>query len=191
MITLALQSGHYTYPLTSLHSTYGRGSVDPKYILDEVLAPFKDDVLLIQRVKTDLDYELPLNRIDSTYACMTSGMSTLQVPMSIVEKSLALPTELITNNLRVFYRANHVILDPNIGAFDPERLEIELPMSHLTALLYYMASRASNPVGLGAEFNAGNTYAAKYENECARLKNDGMEIQQRGDESKFNARGFV
>jgi len=57
--------------------------------------------------------------------------------------------------------------------------------------MYFGASRANNPVGLGQEFNAGNTYAAKYEVECQRLKNDGMEIQQRGNETKFQERGFV
>jgi hypothetical protein len=161
------------------------------YILDSTGDPFKDDVLLITRVYTDGDYELPLNRLDQPHSLLTSAMNRLEVPLSIVMQNPSLPTQLITSGLSVVYRANHTLIDPNVGAFDPDRLEIELPYSHLTALLYYVASRANNPVGLGQEFNAGNTYAAKYEAECLRLKMDGMEVQQRGAEGKFEERGFV
>lgn len=190
-LQLTLQAGQTSYLLTSKHAENGRAAVDPKYIIDTVADPFKDDVLLVSQIFTDDNFELPLNRLDVPYSLQTSAMNRIEVPLSIVEKSLALPSSLITNGLTVVYRANHATLNPNIGAFDPERLEIELPASHLTALLYFTASRANNPVGLGQEFNAGNTYAAKYEVECLRLKTDGMEIQQRGNESRFAARGFV
>lgn len=190
-LQLTLQAGQTSYLLTSKHAENGRAAVDPKYIIDTVADPFKDDVLLVSQIFTDDNFELPLNRLDVPYSLQTSAMNRIEVPLSIVEKSLALPSSLITNGLTVVYRANHATLNPNIGAFDPERLEIELPASHLTALLYFTASRANNPVGLGQEFNAGNTYAAKYEAECLRLKTDGMEIQQRGNETRFAARGFV
>lgn len=190
-LQLTLQAGQTSYLLTSKHSVNGRGSVDPKYIIDTTTDPFRDDVLLVSQVFTDGNFELPLNRLDVPYSLLTSAMNRIEVPLSIVERSLALPSTLITAGLTVVYRANHATLNPNVGAFDPERLEIELPASHMTALLYFVASRANNPVGLGQEFNAGNTYAAKYEVECLRLKSDGMEIQQRGNESRFAARGFV
>lgn len=190
-LVLQLQPGQTTYPLTSKHAVNGRGAVAPLYILDTALSPFKDDVLLLTRVLTDGDYELPLNRLDVGYSLMTSAMDRLEVPLSIVDQSMSLPRQLITSNLNVVYRCNHPVIDLNVGVADPERIEIELPFSHLTALMYFIASRANNPVGLGQEFNAGNTYAAKYEVECLRLKNAGMEIQQRGAESKFEGRGFV
>lgn len=195
---LQLQPDQTTYPMTSKRavSKY-RATIPPAlpapvpYIIDSVADPFKDDILLMTRIYTDGDYELPLNRLDVPYSLLTSKMDRLEVPLSIVNKAQTLPEVLLTNNLRVVYRCNHPILNMNVGAFDPDRLEIELPYSHLTALLYFVASRASNPVGLGQEFNAGNTYAAKYAAECQRLKLDGMEIQQRGDDSKFQERGFV
>ncbi len=194
-VMVQLLPGQTTYPLTSKRAvskfrTSIPAMADP-YIMDSTIAPFKDDVLLVERVYTDGDYELALNRLDVSYSLLCSAMDRLEVPLSIVSKSLALPKCLITTNLRVMYRANHPIMDMNVGSFDPDRLEIELPASHLTALMYFVASRANNPVGLGQEFNAGNTYAAKYEAECARLKRDGMEIQQRGGDTKFEARGFV
>lgn len=163
----------------------------PPYILDTVDDPFNDDVLLMTRVYTDSGYELPINCLDKPHSLLTSAMNRLEVPMSIVNYSQELPPQLLTKNLAITYRANHKIMNPNVGSFVPERMELELPYSHMTALLYYVASRANNPVGLGQEFNAGNTYAAKYEAECARLKNDGMEVQQRGNQDKFNERGFV
>lgn len=190
-IQMQLQPGQTSYILTSKNAVNGRGAVDPKFILDTVSEPFRDDILLITRVITDANYELPLNQTDSPYAVMTSAMNRLEVPASIVAQDLNLPPELVTMNLGVVYRCNHPTIDLNVGQSDPSRIEIELPLSHLTALMYFVASRANNPVGLGQEFNAGNTYSAKYEAECRRLKNDGMEIQQRGTESKFQMRGFV
>lgn len=197
-LTLKLQPDQTSYLLTSKAavSKY-KPTIPPAdpapvpYILDSSTLPFKDDVLLIERVLTDGDYELPLNRLDVTYSLLTSAMNRLEVPLAIVNQSLTLPRALITTNLSVIYRSNHPVIDLNVGSGDPERIDVELPMSHLTALMYFVASRANNPVGLGQEFNAGNTYAVKYENECLRLKNDGMEIQQRGNETKFEERGFV
>lgn len=197
-LVLKLQPGQTSYLLTSKAavSKY-KPTVPPAdpapvpYILDSMALPFKDDVLLIERVLTDGDYELPLNRLDMSYSLLTSAMNRLEVPLAIVNQDLSLPRVYLTTNLGLVYRANHPVIDLNTGVADPERIEIELPMSHLTALMYFVASRANNPVGLGQEFNAGNTYAAKYEHECLRLKNDGMEIQQRGNETKFEERGFV
>lgn len=187
-LVLALQPDQTSYPLTSKHSLFGKAAVDPKYITDTALAPFKDDVLLVKRVCTEAGHELGLNNLGTKYSAVTVGMDKLEIPIEIVNQDSILPECLKTSTLTVHYRANH----PGFSSVvDPGRAEIELPMSHITALLYYVASRANNPVGLGQEFNAGNTFAAKYEVECARLKADGMEIQERGSEDKFHDRGFV
>lgn len=189
--TIQLQVDQTSYLLTSKNAVNGRGAVTPMYILDTSINPFQDDVLLITRVLTDADFELPLNRLDVKYSLMTSGMDRLEVPLDIVNKNLSLQQDYITNNLYVHYRCNHRVIDLTKGVADPERIDIDIPLTHLTALMYFVASRANNPVGMGQEFNAGNTYSAKYEMECLRLKNDGMEIQQRSTDSKFSERGFV
>lgn len=188
-LVLALQPDQTSYQLTSKHSLFGKGATAPFYIQDTMAAPFKDDILQVRRVYTDSDYELALNQLDVSPSLMTSAMDRLEVPLSIVNKSLALPDCLRTNTLAVVYRANHPAMD--ICRKDPDRIDIELPVPYITALCYYVASRANNPVGLGQEFNAGNTYAAKYEAECLRLKGEGLEIAERGSAEKFCARGFV
>lgn len=191
-LTLLLQPDQTSYLLTGKHAVNGRGAVDPKYILDSVLEPFNEDGLVqILQVKTESGFELGLNDLSRPNSCMLSAQNRLEVPLSIVNKSMSLPACMITNTLTVQYQATHPWIKSDVGAYDPDRLEISLPRTHLTALCYYVGSLASNPVGLGQEFNAGNTYAAKYEAECLRLKNDGMEVQQRGDEDKFCSRGFV
>lgn len=189
-LTLELTSGLTSYLLSSKHAVNGRRAVDPKYILDSVAAPFKDDVILVTRVLTDGGFELPLNRLDVPYSAMTSSANRLEIPLSITEKSLALPTNLITSNLTVHYRAKQPELNQYVGNFDPTRLDIELPYSHLNALCLFVAARVQAPIGLGQEFNASNTYATKYENECIRLKTDGHEVSQRGGEDRFSQRGF-
>lgn len=190
-VTIALQPNQTSYLLTSRHSQYGRRAELPYYIQDTATEPFKDDVILIKRVTTDAGEELLLNTLEERYSLMTSAMDRLEVPLDIVNQTLTLPDCLKTSNLAVTYRANHVEFDVDSACFLKERIEVPLPVTHITALLYFVASRANNPVGLGQEFNAGNTYASKYELECARLKNDGMEIQDRGSVDKFHDRGFV
>jgi hypothetical protein len=190
---LQLQADQTSYLLSSKYalSKYKVGSTVVPYIQDSTLNPFKDDVLVIKQVFTDAEFELPLNRLDVNYSLLTSMMNRLEVPLAIVNQEMSLPKDYVTTNLGIVYRANHPVINLNVGSADPEKIDIDLPPTHLTALMYFVASRANNPVGLGQEFNAGNTYAAKYEAECLRLKADGMEIQQRGNETKFESRGFV
>lgn len=172
-VLIQLQADQTSYWLNSKYAVHGKGNFTPKYILDSASAPFKDDVLLILDVLDELGQEIKHTK---------PSMDTVDIPLS---------NQLTTSTALIKYQANHLVLDPNTMSIDPDRLDIEIPRTHLTALLYFVASRANNPVGLGQEFNAGNTYATKYENECMRLKVDGMQIQDREPESKFHSRGFI
>lgn len=94
--------------------------------------------------------------------------------------------------LRVAYRAKHPKIDLE-AALDcrSEDYDIELPDSHLQALLYYIGSRVMNPIGMQNEFHAGNSYFAKYEAECQRLEKDNYQIDNDGSVTTFEEGGFV
>ena len=77
------------------------------------------------------------------------------------------------------------------GGINPETMELELPYSHLEALLYFVASRVHNPMGMANEFHAGNSWAAKYEAECMKLQQQNLEIDESNDSDRISRNGWV
>lgn len=76
------------------------------------------------------------------------------------------------------------------GILNPEITKVELPSSHLQALLYFVASRTYNPIGMTGEFNAGNNYNAKYEAECQGLEAAGLQVERGINNFKLNWSGW-
>jgi len=137
-----------------------------------------DDLMKIEKVFTDVEFELNLNREGDPFACFTPTLNSLRVPKIILEQGADLPDELKTEGLTITYRANHPKIKLNFGPLLPEMKEIELPSTHLQALLYFVASRVHNPIGMVNEFNAGNTWFSKYELECQRLETENIQVDR-------------
>lgn len=148
----------------------------------------QDDIHKVEKVFTAKGRELSLNNSADPYSCFTPSMGVLRVPDAFIYAQDTLPDELKTTMLKVVYRANH----PIIGEVnDPEKYTVDLPYSHLEALLYFVASRVHNPIGMVNEFNAGNSWANKYEVECARLEGQGNYIDTQSGNTKLYQKGFV
>lgn len=162
----------------------------PQFIVDTALNPFMDDVLKVEKVKTISGYEMNINVANDEYSIMTPSLTTIEVPQKVLDQGPDLPSELRGNRLTVFYQANH----PKILVkedFDPKWVELLLPESHLQALLYFVASRLYNPIGMMNEFNMGNNWYSKYELECQRLENEGLSVNQSNKEDNFRRNGWV
>ena len=189
-LTVALQSGRGTYPLTTAYAVSNTKSAEAvKYILDSA-APFNGALFKVEQVYSDTGYEFGLNDSGDSFAITTPSANVLRVPMSVVGRSPEVPPKLLTSNLEVVYRANHSMITQT-GSFSPETYEVDLPYSHLEALLLYVASRVHNPIGLVNEFNAGNNYAAKYEMACQALETSNLRVDQGADFDKLHQKGFV
>lgn len=191
-IKLDLQPGKKVYPLKMAFAVSNRRSNEPvRYIIDSLSSPFQDDIHKIERVLTETGFTLGLNDISVKDSCHTPDMSTLVVPDSIIHQTTQTPDHLKTETLDVYYRANHPILTMPLGYFEPKRVDIELPYSHLEALLYFVASRAHNPIGMSDEFHAGNNYAQRYEAACQELERLGLRIDVGQQGSKLESKGFA
>jgi len=149
------------------------------------------DILKVEKVLTDDDVELPLNDASNPYSCMMKSMHTLVVPAAISDQVSGLPDDLKTTNLMVVYRANHPKLVIGNLVNGPEAVTIELPESHLEALLYFVASRVNNPIGMTNEFHAGNSYATKFELACQELEGAGLQVDTTATNTKLSQKGFV
>ena len=190
-LKLALQEGVTTYKLNSAYAVNAVGSTQPvRYIIDTVDEPFTDDIIKVEKVVTDGDYELGLNDASSPVSVFTPTALALRVPEALIT-GVDWPDELDTEFLTLVYRASHPKLSVGTGIFRPSAVELELPDTHLTPLLYYVASRVHNPVGMNNEFHAGNSYYAKYEAACQQLENKGLQVDQGEQNTRLERNGWV
>lgn len=187
-LKLRLQPGRFTYPLTS---KYAEETLDSQESVRYIERSFDDNLLKIEQVFTDSGYELGLNDRDDPLSVRTPSMNILAVPKEIVEKARDLPDYLETDTLEVVYRANHPHLNEDVGLDDAEEYEIELPYSHLQALLYFVASRIYNPTGMSNQFHMGNSFAQKFELECQRLEMDNIQIDRGVTNTRLERMGWV
>lgn len=175
-LNLQIVPNQVSYPLLSKFAVTGKGTATVRYIKDSADAPFQEDIHKIERVITDTGGELLLNDYADPYSCHTPSLNILRLPTIVVDGTAPLDSIYNTKSVTLVYRANHPVIDINVGSFDPATRDIELPYSHLQALLYFVASRAHNPIGMTNEFNAGNNWNAKYEFECNQLESAGLEV---------------
>ena len=159
-----------------------------KYLLDTDDDKFDGSLIKIEEVcgSWDNKYErLPLNDVGNAYSVRTPSNRTLLLPATYMQH--AIPPD----KVRVDYRANHPPIDSDLAIAAPMAVEIELPVTHLQALLFHIASRIMNPTGMIEEFHSGNTYYAKYEGECARLEVENNQIDNMANRnSNFDRQGF-
>lgn len=181
-----------TYVITSNYAVNARKArADVRYLIDTPEMPFADDIVKFKKVQTEEGVDLDLNNHGNRLSVFTPSATTVKVPRGMVTGDQNLPASMRTDSLTLTYQASHPFLAEGIGFFDPKRLDVELPPTHLTALLWFVASRAHNPIGMGQEFNSGNTYYAKYENECARLEGNGLDVDQDSDSDRLERNGWI
>jgi len=179
-----LREGHMTVPLVEGQVTY--------VLTAKKDAPndFRDDLFKIERIKGiwyGEEYEIPLNRISNKAAIRTTSHNTMLVPNN---EDYA-PWLKETTQLNIAYRANHPQININLANSAPLATEIDLPMTHLQALLYFIASRLHNPIGMQDQYHEGNNFAAKYENELVQLQMLNYEIDDDADEDRVRQQGWV
>jgi len=178
-----------------LHSSYSVNSLllplETKYIQDTVGDPFLDDILKVEQVITEDSYELDLNNRDELYSIMTPNPTLLRVPAEMVPPTIDIPDEFKTSTLDVVYRASHPIINLPLLGDNPGAYEVNLPYTHLEALLLFVASRVNNPIGMTNEFHAGNNYAAKYEKACLDLELQNYQVDQGSQGTRFQRNGWV
>jgi hypothetical protein len=191
-LKIALQAGRVSYPLKSAYAVSNRRSQEAvRFLLDSTSEPFLDDIHKVEAVHTDTGKEFGLNDTADEYSLFTPTAHILRVSLDVANQGRDLPDKFKTANLEVVYRANHPVIVKGIGLFDPARIEVELPYSHLEPLLLFVASRVHNPIGMGAEFNAGNNYNARYEAACQQLEVMNLRVDQVSQGNRIKDGGWV
>lgn len=155
-----------------------------------MLEPANQDLMKVARLYGEYQgnrYALPLNEIDNPGSVRTTSYDTIAVPTDVS----AAPWLAETAEIEVVYRADHPTINTNLANAAASQIDILLPATHLEALLWYIASRHTNPGGMANEFHEGNNYWQKFEAACARLKTENLELDDTNTSTKFEDRGFV
>lgn len=163
-LTIPVVGGTYVYPLAAA------------------------DVIKIERVYALVDgeyQELELNNNTDAFLLPAYSVRTPDY------KTLIISTTLVTTELKVVYRATHLQLVKEVGYFNPKSVVVSLPYSHLEALLYYVASRLMNPIGMSQQFHDGNNFAAKFEQSCMQLENQNLKVDQSTCNTRLERNGWV
>jgi len=191
-VDLSMVPGRLIYPIHNKYAVSNAKSKEAvKYLLDSVAAPFTNDILKIESVLTDADFDIPLNDATDSLSITTTSPTILRIPTALVSQANTLPDAYKTSKLTVVYRANHPTIVYNEYYFDPESVELELPESHLEPLLFYVASRVNTPLGMINEFNAGNNYASKYELSCQQLEQFNYQLDHNNSNERLLRNGWV
>jgi hypothetical protein len=191
-VTVELQPGRLTYPISSKYAVSNASSLEPvRYIKDTVDAPFTDDIHKIERVYASTGFEFALNDLENNYSMMTPTATVLTVPADIVIPPVELDELLRTTTVDVVYRANHGIIPSNGEDLDPNAVEVDLPYSHLEPLLYFIAARLHTPTGMSNETNMGNTYSAKYEQACLEIELRNLRVDNVSQPDRLARNGWV
>lgn len=180
--TLRLKPGKLVYKLDSNEDVY--------FLVNSDGEEFADDILKITQVITQDDMELELNDRSNIYSCHTPSARVLRLPMDLTGFSETVPEAIRTDTLTVVYRANHPLIRVGSGVFTPSKVSMELPDSHLEALLMYVASRVNNPIGMSNEFHAGNSYYAKFETACQLLEQQNLQVDQGEQNTRLQRGGW-
>jgi hypothetical protein len=176
---------HLNLGLTSLYTRFclKEGELIVPLVPDQLSYSLSaPDLLKVERVFDATGKEWALNDEANLLACRSISPSVLKIPAEFLAQN---------GLMRLEYRANHPRVVLEYGYIDPDNTELELPYSHLQALLYFIASRCHNPVGMTNEFHAGNSYYAKYEAECMRLESESLDTDQGGQYNRLRANGWV
>lgn len=179
-----LTPGKRTYALEHKFAASNIESEEPVKYIDDSETPFTGRLLLPARIYNDDDDEVPLNDL-------SNPDTSIHLPSNHIIK---LPKDYEGETLRVVYHEDHPLFDKYVAPAVPFKIPVELPSSYLTALLYFVASRVMNPIGISPEFHEGNNYFAKYQGEIARLKSLGIEKDNLGDvyeADRFYHQGWV
>ena len=187
---LELVDGKVAYNLAYAFAQSNGDSAEPVKYINDSAETFEDNLMRVERVYGTYrgeEYPLTLNELRNKAALRTPRYDCLVLPSDTEEA----PWLLETTSLRVVYRAGHPPIDTVLANGSPDKVTIYLHSVYLDALVFYIASRVTNPQGAAEGFHDGNNYAAKFEQAVLQLKQENYDLDEDEGHSKLEDRGFA
>ena len=166
----------------SLNSKYSLSNTDSleavRYIVDNTGKPFTDNILKIETIVNTLDDKpFAINQFNDPDSINLINLTAFTITKPVDELLM-----------KVVYRANH----PRILLETTDLLlqEIELPVTHLEALLYYIASRYHGSLPSVDGVNEGNNYIGKFERSCLKISELGLVSKEEDTNYRIHNNGW-
>lgn len=150
-----------------------------KYIMDSEYQPFKENVIKIETVYSEFGEERPINDNNDNRSVFTPQFDAIIKPYNCKE-----------NAMSVVYRANHdkiIVTDD----FNPDAIEVHLPITLIEPLLFFVANRVLNGMGAGNNIQEANHYLSKYELACAQIETYGLMNKEAASNIRLEKSGWV
>lgn len=165
-VIIQTQSGISHYYLDSHYAVSNRESKSKvKYILDNDLNPFSDDVIKILSVSRIDGFVYPMNDIYTYGSVLIPEYNCVQLTSGKVNDQIV-----------VYYQAKHPSIPLNTPA--SSTVNINIPDSFRAALQAYVACLFYQNMG-GNKHNESNAYYAKFKTLVEELKLEGIGIRER------------
>ena len=163
-----------------LHSRYAL-SVDndlPKWIIDSEFDKFTDDILKIEAVYLENGCKVPLNNKADCTSVFTPAFNEIQIPCPDGDTAYS-----------ILYRAAPTLLVTNkVCGLEQE---VEVPITHIPALLAYVAHRFHASRTHANSLIESNNYLTKFNQEVETLKLTGTDIDNNTVEDRLRRLGWV
>lgn len=160
---------------------------------------FQDNLIDIEAIYAANGDMFTLNQNGNDTSIICENNRTIILPKVFFDKEFREKYEIKDGEpLTIHYRGDHPKLF-NRAELDSayyynvsyNERQIDLPDIYTEALLYFVAARFHNPIGMQNEFHSGNSYAQKYEMICAQLEQTNIQNDTMLERSTFRSRGFV
>lgn len=157
-----------------------------QYIEDQFDKLTDRSILKIERVIDTCGHELGLNNLSEFYSVSTPSPNVIDIPDHVMKQEH-------TGKLTVKFRMapkSEVIFEDSIE--DWMYLKVDLPYTHLQALIWFVASRSHASKGfMENTVSEFNNYGNRYEMECQNLDALNLRVDQVGTNDRLLRGGWV
>lgn len=175
ILRINLLPGRTMYPLLKKHQIGNKAPVGTDQYIQNDGVVFDDDLIKLEKVFTEKGVALGLNDSTARYSVSTPQDNVLYVSSLLRDTVKPVPSVLTLE-----YRKG--VKPIKVCEWDGEELcntVVDIPHTHLMALLYFVASRLHNPIGFSeATTHEGNNYWAKFEGECLSLDFHNLRVDE-------------
>lgn len=162
-ILIELKDGISHYYLDRQYAYSNHEVQGIKYIIDNDLNPFDNDVLQVIEVSTIDGRSLAMNDIHSQFGVLIPQPNCIHVPYDLGIKQLS-----------IVYQASHQVIPLSEPA--TSNMEINIPIAMHGAFMAYVACLVLQNMG-GNKLNESNAFYAKYQTLMEVLKQQGIGIK--------------
>jgi hypothetical protein len=161
-IWVMMVNGVGEYKLDSKHALTNEESDAQKWIIDSPYDPFRNNLIKILEVTTEIGEPLPINDRTKDKSVFTPSQNSIQIPWKVEGDAV-----------NIVYRASHNEI--RLSDYDTvEDIEVDLPISYLEPLLYFVAYRHFAGVGGQSGTPTSQGYYQKYQARMQEIELNGV-----------------